>query len=238
MRLADAFDEKTAAASERALVDTIADTTEAPTLRGAAALVLAQRFPAQAAALVPLVADGNVTVRMKACEALGIARARVAADALYGRGSDESLAVRQAAALALFQLGDARAEALLVRLGSEPESSHLMQPHVALARVALRAGDLPRARSELETVARLTPYFAEALVQLAKVTARLGDADAARAWLDDARYFGARVGEGANPSSTGYAVGEATQRPNRRARGRLSRKNRRTSRIDARIAQL
>jgi HEAT repeat protein len=138
-------------------------------------------------------------VRVKACEALGIARARVAADALYGRGSDESLAVRQAAALALFQLGDARAEALLVRLASEPESSHLMQPHVALARVALRAGDLPRARSELETVARLTPYFAEALVQLAKVTARLGDADAARAWLDDARYFGARVAEGANP---------------------------------------
>ena len=75
-----------------------------------------------------------------------------------------------------------------------------MQPHVALARVrAARRRSAARARSELETVARLTPYFAEALVQLAEVAARLGDATRARAWLDDARYFGARVAEGDHP---------------------------------------
>jgi len=191
-RLADAFDEKTAADSGHALVDTIGDTGEAPTVRGAAAMVLAQRFPDHAAAILPLLADGSVTLRAKACEALGVARARGAADALYGRGSDEALPVRQAAALALLTLGDPRAEALLVRLAEDPESSHLMQPHVALARVALRAGDLARARTELETVARLTPYFAEALVELAKVAGKLGDDAAARAWIDDARYFGAR----------------------------------------------
>jgi hypothetical protein len=62
--------------------------------------------------------------------------------------------------------------------------------------MALRAGDLGRARAELETVAGLTPYFAEALVELAKVAGRQGDTAAAQAWLDDARYFGARIGDG------------------------------------------
>jgi hypothetical protein len=193
LRLADAFDDKSAADSVRALVDTIGDASEAPTLRGAASMILAQRFPDRAAALVPLVDARSVTLRAKACEALGVAHARPAVDVLYARGSDEALAVRQAAALALFTLGDPRAEALLDRLARDPSSSHLMQPHVALARVALRNGDLVRARGELETVARLTPYFAEALMQLAGVVARLGDGDAARAWRDDARYFGANV---------------------------------------------
>ena len=143
---------------------------------------------------MPLTADGSVTLRAKACEALGVAHARGAADALFARGSDAALPVRQAAALALFTVGDPRATELLERLAGDPASSHLMQPHIALARVALRNGDLTRARSELETVARLTPYFAEALVELARVVGRQGDDAAARAWLDDARYFGARVG--------------------------------------------
>ncbi|MGZ3405952.1 MAG: multiheme c-type cytochrome, partial [Polyangia bacterium] len=48
LRLADAFDDKSAADSLRALVDTIGDASEAPTLRGAAAMLLAQRFPDRA----------------------------------------------------------------------------------------------------------------------------------------------------------------------------------------------
>jgi cytochrome c554/c'-like protein len=192
-RLADAFDDKTAADSLRPLVDTISDASEAPTLRGAAALILAQRFADRAGAILPLLEAGDVTLRLKGCEALGIARARPAADALFARGSDDALPVRQAAALALTTLGDPRAESLLERLANDPASSHLMQPHVALARIALHGGDLARARAELETVARLTPYFAEALVQLARVAGRQGDASAARDWLDDARYFGANV---------------------------------------------
>ena len=192
-RLADAFDEATAAASLQPLIDTLGDPAEAPTLRGAAALILAQRFPAGAAALLPLLDAADITLRAKACEALGVARARPFVDALYRRGSDPALTVRQAAALALSALGDPRAGELLERLGREPASSHLLQPHVALAQSALRGGDLTRARSELEAVARLTPYFAEALVQLARVAARQGDREAAQSWIEVARYFGAHI---------------------------------------------
>ena len=194
-RLADAFDEKTAAQSARALVDTIGDTTEAPTLRGAAAVILAQRFPDRVAAVLPLLEAREVVLRVKACEALATAHARPAADALAAHAADGALPVRQAVALALATLGDARARPLLERLAEDAESSHLMQPHVALARLHLHDGDLVAARAELETVAKLTPYFADALAELARVSAHLGDSTAARAWLDDARYFGARVDE-------------------------------------------
>jgi hypothetical protein len=192
-RLADAFDEKTAAQSLRALVDTISDGTEAPTLRGAAAMVVAQRFPDRVGVLLPLLDASDVTLRLKACEALMTARARPAADVLFAHAGDPALPVRQAAALALASFGDGRARPLLETLASDPASSHLMQPHVALARIYLGSGDLEHARAELETVARLTPYFAEALVQLARVAGKMGDQAAARSWLDDARYFGANV---------------------------------------------
>jgi hypothetical protein len=193
LRLADAFDEKSAATSAQPLVDTIDDTSEAPTLRGAAAMLLAQRFPARAGAIVPLLDGREVVLRVKACAALAAARARPAADAIFARSQDAALPVRQAAALALTSLGDARAEGLLARLAADPASSRLMQPHVALAQRHLHAGDLVDGRAELETVARLTPYFAEALVELSRVAAQLGDAAAARQWLEDARYFGAHV---------------------------------------------
>lgn len=194
-RLADAFDEKTAADSLRALVDTLDDSTEAPTLRGAAAVVLAQRFPDRVAAVLPLLDGREVVLRVKACEALAAAHARPAGDALAAHAGDAALPVRQAAALALAALGDPRARPLLERLAADPASSHLMQPHVALARLHLHDGDLAGARAELETVARLTPYFADALVELGRITEKLGDAAASRAWLDDARYFGAAVPE-------------------------------------------
>lgn len=194
-RLADAFDEKSAADSLRALVDTIADSTEAPTLRGAAAVVLAQRFPSSVAAVLPLLDGGEVVLRVKACEALMSARARPAADALVAHAGDAALPVRQAAALALASFGDPRARALLMKLAQDPSSSHLMQPHAALARIHLHDGDLVAARGELETVSRLTPYFADALVELGRVAARLGDGAAARGWIEDARYFGAHIPE-------------------------------------------
>jgi hypothetical protein len=193
VRLADAFDERTAAQSLVALVDTLRDAAEAPTLRGAAALILARRFPDRAGVVLPLLEDHDPTLRAKAAEAFMVARARPAAEALYAHRDDAALPVRQAAALALASFGDSRARLLLEALASDARSSHLMQPHVALARIYLGDGDLTRARRELETVARLTPYFAEALVQLARVVARQGDHEAARAWLDDARYFGANV---------------------------------------------
>jgi len=42
------------------------------------------------------------------------------------------------------------------------------------------------ARRELEWVARLTPYYADALVRLAEVAARQGDVEAARARVEQA----------------------------------------------------
>ncbi|MDB4966537.1 MAG: hypothetical protein JWN44_2226 [Myxococcales bacterium] len=186
-RLADAFDYKTAERSEEALVAVLGDGDEAPTLRGAAALLLAQRFPQRAGAIVPLLEARSSILRAKACEALAAARARPAGDKLFARSQDDpALPVRQAAALALAALGDDRAEEPLVRLARDPASAHLMQPHFALGRLYARRGDFASARRELTEVARLTPYFADALLMLADVTARLGDLDAARTWVDDA----------------------------------------------------
>jgi Flp pilus assembly protein TadD len=185
-RLADAFDRETAPKSEKALLEVIADGGEAPSLRGAAALLLAQRFAGSAGALVPLLGARETLVRQKACEALGVAHARPAADALWARSRDDrALAVRQAAALALAGLGDERAEAELARLAGDAGSAHLMQPHFALGRMYARRGDFAAAQRQFREVARLTPYFADALLMLADVTARLGDLDGARGWVDD-----------------------------------------------------
>jgi Flp pilus assembly protein TadD len=48
-----------------------------------------------------------------------------------------------------------------------------------------RRGDFAAAQRQFREVAQLTPYFADALLMLADVTARLGDLDGARGWVDD-----------------------------------------------------
>jgi hypothetical protein len=124
---------------------------------------------------------------------LSSARAQSSADAVFAHADDEALPVRQAVALTLNALGDARAEKLLERLGRDPTSSHLLQPHVIRALSFARHNDLVNARNELTTVVMLAPYFAEALVELARIATRQGDADAARVFVEEARYFGARI---------------------------------------------
>jgi len=186
-RLADAFDDRTAASSAAPLAAVVADAGEAPTLRGAAAVLLARRFgPAAADAATPLLASSDPLLRAKACEALGAARATGAADAVAGHLADPSLRVRLAAAMALQQIGDSRAGPALGRLASEPASEHLLQPHLVLGPTLARGGDLVGARRELEWVARLAPYYPDALVQLAEVAARQGDLADARARVDQA----------------------------------------------------
>src|SRR4029453_9559887 len=82
-RIADAFDEATMTASQRPLLEVIGDEGEAPTLRGAAAIVLGRRFgPATAKALVLLLRHPNLILRVKGCEALAAAKATQAADAI------------------------------------------------------------------------------------------------------------------------------------------------------------
>jgi thioredoxin-like negative regulator of GroEL len=187
VQLADAFDEATAKASAQPLLAVIGDAAEAPTLRGAAMITLARRFgPQTARAIKPLLASDDLVLRAKACEALATAKATADADALVPRLADPSLRVRLAAALALFDLHDRRGEPALQHLADDPASAHLMIPHLELGQALGGRGDFVGARRELEWVAKLAPYYADPLVQLAAVAAEQGDFKAARARVDQA----------------------------------------------------
>jgi len=181
-RLADAFDDATMAASQRPLEEVIRDAGEAPTLRGAAAIVLAKRFgPPAAKVLLPLLREANLGLRVKGCEALAAAKATQATGAIAPLLGDSSLRVRLAAALALRDLHDARAEAALRALADDPATTRLMPPHLELAQIAAGRHDLKTARKELRTVAHLAPYYSDALVELGALSAEEGDFAEARA---------------------------------------------------------
>ncbi len=194
-RLADAIDESTRARSREPLVAVVADRDEAPTLRGAAAVLLGQRFPADApAALVPLLDDPDPLVRVRAVEGLGFARARGAASRLARLAtSDPALAVRHFATLTLFDLGEAaRAEEAARALARDPASEALPQPHVLLALAAGRRRDLDGARRELERALALIPYNADNLVLYADLLVAMGKRTEARAALEEALRFAPR----------------------------------------------
>jgi hypothetical protein len=181
-RLADAFDETTAATSLLALRAVVADPSEAPTLRGAAAITLGRRGHAAAApTLIPLLASELTVLRAKGCEALGDAHATSAATAIAAKLADRSLRVRLACSLALFDLRDPRGQLALAQLARDPATSHLMIPHLELGNAAMRRGDFTTGKHELEQVAQLAPYFTDALVELAAACAELGDLAGARA---------------------------------------------------------
>ncbi|MEO8704487.1 MAG: tetratricopeptide repeat protein [Kofleriaceae bacterium] len=185
VRLADAFDPETARTSARPLLVTVIDSTEAPTVRGAAAKVMARRFgPDSARVFLPLLASTDVVLRAKAVEALAMAKATVASTAIAGLLSDRSVRIRLAAALALHDLGDSRGDVALQQLADAPETSHLMLPHLELGQTAGARRDWPAAKRELEWVAKLAPYYADALGQLAAVLVELGELDEARARID------------------------------------------------------
>lgn len=191
LRLADAIDEGTAAGSRDALLGVLADEAEAPTLRGVAAVLLAQRFPKEAVApLLPLLSHRESLLRARAAEALGYTRDRGAAGSPVAvLLNDPVLAVRHTAALTLAVLGDGRAEPAARALAQDPASEALPQPHFVLGGAALRRGDLQAARRELLRAIALVPYHADALVLLADVELRLGDAPRAREWLYEALRF-------------------------------------------------
>lgn len=180
-RLADGFDETTAATSLPSLRAVVADPSEAPTLRGAAAITLGRRSHAAAApALLPLLASELTVLRAKGCEALGDAHATSAASAVAAKLADPSLRVRLACSLALFDMRDPRGELALAQLATDPATSHLMIPHLELGNAAMRRGDFATGKHELEQVAQLAPYFTDALTELAAACAELGDLAAAR----------------------------------------------------------
>ena len=193
VQLADAIDEKTAAQSLAPLTAVVRDRAEAPTLRGAMALLLAQRFPKNApSVLVPLLHDHDPVVRSRFIEALGYAGARDAADALAPFLNDPSLQVRQNAALALAAMHDARGETALARLASDPSTRDLFRPHVMLSIAAANRGDFDTATREIDTALALAPYVPDAIVFRADLDARRGNLDAAREELHDALRFDPR----------------------------------------------
>lgn len=191
--LADAIDERTAAASLPALLQVVADESEAPSLRGACAVLLAQRFPREAVpAITPLLRVSDPSLRARAVEALSSTDPRNAAAAIASRLDDPSLMVRHLAAIVLGSVGEPRAEEALRSLVKAPATSSLWQPHWALGVLHLRRGDLEGAVAEFERTVELVPYFTEAQVALADAYARGGHLEQARARLEEALYFDPR----------------------------------------------
>jgi len=189
-RLADAIDEKTKSASLEPLTAVIQDATEAPTLRGAAAVLLAQRFPGDAArVVVPLLHDRDQLARAKFVEALGYAHTREVIEPVASMLGDRAIHVRQSAALVLASLGDRRGIDTLEKLAADPDTRLLVRPHIALGVDAAKRGDFDRATKELEFAVNEVPYAVDALVMLGDIAARRGDFAKARSWFDEALRF-------------------------------------------------
>ncbi|MFL6246082.1 MAG: HEAT repeat domain-containing protein [Thermoanaerobaculia bacterium] len=190
IRLADAVDEQTATESFPALVATVRDGSEAPTLRGAAAILLGQRFPnAAAPILTPLVDDRSEVVRARVLEGLGSTRNPAVADAAARHVDDPSLQVRHMAAIVLSFLNDPRGEAALQRLANDPATHGLFRPHVMLSIAAANRGDFATAEREIDAALAAAPYVADALVFRADLDARKGDFAATRSELEEALRF-------------------------------------------------
>jgi hypothetical protein len=191
LRLADAFADKTAAQSRPFLEAVLADPDEASELRGAAALFLARRFRGEATPALRKALGGakDSLLRTQLIEALGAARAQEARDQIAPLLNDSSLWVREAAAVTLAQLGDARAVPALEALAHQPETSGLMAPHAMLGHMALRRRNLSQAASEFEQALDVQPYYAALLVMLADIYVSQGKVERARERLEDAVRF-------------------------------------------------
>ena len=190
LRLADAIDEATAGSSGPALERVVRDREEAPLLRGAAISLLAQRFPPAAVdPALELLDSPEQLLRARGAEALGISRARRAADRLALLAADRSLWVRVAASNALGAVGDPRGLALLQRLADAPDSESLPKPHLALGAVLARQGSAGPAITQLERGLRELPYQVESLGLLSDLLAGQGRREEARARLEEALQF-------------------------------------------------
>jgi hypothetical protein len=188
-RLADAFAVEGADDSRSALRAILADATEAPSLRGVAAELIAIRFPSDVEAVLPLLSDPDPLLRQRAASALGLAEARGLGFALLPLLKDPSLSVRQTAALLLTLFGAPEGETALRALADAPATAGLEQPPLMLGALAARTGDLDTARTRLEQARRAKPYNAGTLLMLSEVYQARGEGDRARAAVDEAATF-------------------------------------------------
>ena len=86
----------------------------------------------------------------------------------------------------MHDLSDPRGDAALRQLADDPATSSLVIPHLELGRAAGARADWSTARRELLWVARLWPFYVDAIVQLGAAERELGNRDAARARADQA----------------------------------------------------
>jgi hypothetical protein len=189
-RLADAFDREQMAKSKEPLLGVVGVADEAPSLRGAALVLLAQRFASDARREAePLLGNDSPLLRMKAASALGMSSAHGSRDALAKTLGDKSLPVVQAAAVALTSLGDVRGVEALEKLAADPRWSHLVTVQFSLAIQKMRTKDPAGAIPILEKVLALAPYHVEANVMLADALFRTGRRAEAKARLEEALRF-------------------------------------------------
>ncbi|MBJ6764923.1 HEAT repeat domain-containing protein [Myxococcaceae bacterium JPH2] len=191
LRLADAFDEKGAEGSAPALEAVLRDTSEAPSLRGAAAELLSRRFKKAAIPTLRAVLKDSTDdlLRCNLIDGLASVGAKEAADDLLPLLNDRSLWVRQTAAITLGSFGDVRALPALQALATQPETSGLVQPHVLLGQLAIRRRDAATATREFERALDLQPYNAEVLVRLADLYVVQGNPTHGKELLEEALRF-------------------------------------------------
>ncbi len=188
LRLADAFDPERGDAD--ALAAVVADGAEAPSLRGAAILILAQIEPRRAVrALPPLMRARDATLRARAAAAAGMMGLRDARPALVELARDRTLLVRVAAVTALAATEAPEAEAELRRLTGDPASEGLPDPHLHLALLLGRRGDFAAAALELERALALRRYSVATMLALTDAYIELGRTDDARAILERALRY-------------------------------------------------
>lgn len=187
VRLADAFDEKTKENSGEALTALVRDETEPALIRGFAAELLGQRFPARAAdVLPPLLEAPDAYVRSRVLAGLSSAQVRSARTRVLALTKDDALIVREFAALLLASWGEPGA---LEALASDPTTRSLARPHLVLAQRAFAEARFATAEHEVQSALQLTPWAGAALVMEADLAVRRRDLQAARAALEEALRF-------------------------------------------------
>jgi HEAT repeat protein len=187
IRLADAFDPEHAEKAPDALAEVLADGGEAPSLRGAAILILAQIDPQRAVRALPsLMQARDATLRARAATAAGMMGLRDARPALVALAGDRSLLVRLAAVTALAATEAPEAESELRRLTRDPATEALPDPHLHLALLLGRRGDFDSATRELERALALRSYSVATMLALSDAYIELGRTDDARAILEQA----------------------------------------------------
>jgi len=190
LRLADAFDPETSERTPEALAEVAADPAEAPSLRGAAILILAQVAPPRAVRALPeLLAAGDETLRSRAVTAAGMLGVREARPALLRLAHERSLLVRAAAVTALTAIEAPEAEQELRRLTGDAATEGLPDPHVHLALLLGRRGDFRAATRELERALELRRYGVATMLALSDAYIEVGRLDDARAVLGQALRY-------------------------------------------------